>query len=65
MLKFVEKYLVVSVEKLFEFQNQSEPHDFKLHSFPIFLIFRSQAESDNGHQGGDVAKDAGRKEVER
>ena len=32
--------------------------------FSNFLIFRSQADSDNGHEGGGVAEDAGRKEVE-
>ena len=38
---------------------------FKPHSFPIFLIFSTQADNDNGHEGGGVAKDAGKKEVER
>ena len=28
-IKFLEKYLVVSVEKQFEFQNFSEPHVLK------------------------------------
>ena len=32
--------------------------------FSNFVIFRSQAESDNGCEGGDVAEDAGGKEVE-
>ena len=30
--------------------------------FSNFLIFNSQADSDNGHEGGGVAKDVGRKE---
>ena len=28
----------------------------------LFQLFRSQAESDQGYEGGGVAKDAGRKE---
>ena len=27
-----------------------------------FLIFRTEADNDNGHEGGGVAKDAGGKE---
>ena len=38
---------------------------FQTRFFSNFLIFRSQAESDNGHKGGGVAEDAGRKEVEQ
>ena len=41
-----------------------EINDFEPHSFPIFLIFSTQADNDNGHEGGGVTKDAGRKEVE-
>ena len=52
-IKFMKKYSVLSVEKQSEFQN-----------FPIFLIFKSQAESYNKHEGGGLAEDAGRKEVE-
>ena len=33
--------------------------------FSIFLIFSSQADSDNKHEGGSVAQDAGGKEVEQ
>ena len=29
----------------------------------LFQFFRSQAESDQGHEGGGVAEDAGGKEV--
>ena len=28
----------------------------KLHSFPIFLIFKSQTDSNNGCEGGSVAR---------
>ena len=38
-----------------------EINDFEPNSFPIF---RSQAGSDNGHEGGGVAQGTGRKEVE-
>ena len=41
-----------------------EINDFKPHSFPIFLIFRTKADNDNGHEGGGVAEDAGIKEME-
>ena len=37
-----------------------EINDSDLHSFPIF---RSQAESDKGHEGAGVAEDVGGKEV--
>ena len=30
-----------------------------------FLIFRTEADNDNGCEGGGVAEDEGRKEVER
>ena len=30
-----------------------------------FLIFSTQADNDNGHEGDGVAEDAGRKEVEQ
>ena len=53
-------------EKQFEFQNQSEPHVVKkwfwTTFFSNFLIFSSQADNDNGHEGGGVAEDAGGKE---
>ena len=39
-----------------------EINDFEPYSFLIFLIFSSQADSDNGCEGGGVAKDAGGKE---
>ena len=32
--------------------------------FSNFLIFSSQADSDDGHEGGGMAEDAGGKEVE-
>ena len=32
--------------------------------FSNILIFRTEADNDNGHEGGGVAKDEGRKEVE-
>ena len=64
----MEKYLVVSVEKQFkQFQNQSEPCVVKWIRTEFFsnsLIFSSQADSDNGHEGGGVAQDVGGKEVE-
>ena len=55
---------MVSVENQFEFQNQSEPHVVKrMISDRIgFQLFRSQAESEQGYEGGGVAK-AGEKEV--
>ena len=36
-------------------------NDFEPHSFPIFLIFSSQGDNDNGHEGDGVAEDAGGK----
>ena len=42
-----------------------EINDLEPHTFPIFLIFSTQADNDNGLEGGGVAKDAGRKEVEQ
>ena len=39
-----------------------EINDFKPTFFSNFLIFRTEADNDNGREGGDVAKDAGRKE---
>ena len=59
----MEKYLVVSVENQFEFQNQSEPRVLKLmiSKHIGFQFFRSQAESEQRHEGGGVAK-AGEKE---
>ena len=39
-----------------------EINDFEPHSFPIFLIFSSQGDNDNGCEGGGVAEDAGGKE---
>ena len=55
---------MVSVENQFEFQNQSEPCVVKqiISNYILFQFFRSQAESDQGHEGGSVAKDVGGKE---
>ena len=36
--------------------------DFEPHSFSNFLIFSSQGDNDDGHEGGGVAEDAGGKE---
>ena len=36
---------------------------FRTTFFSNFLIFSTQADNDNGHEGGGVAEDAGRKEV--
>ena len=41
-----------------------EKNDFEPLFFQ-FLIFRTEADNDNGHEGGGVAEDEGRKEVER
>ena len=41
-----------------------EINDFEPHSFPIFLLFRTEAENDNGCEGSGVAEDEGRKEEE-
>ena len=59
----MEKYLVVSVENQFKFQNQSEPHVVKcmISKCILFQFFRDQAESEQTHEGGGVAEDAGRK----
>ena len=63
----MEKYLVVSVETHFEFQNQSEPcvvKWFQTKFFSNFSIFRSQTDDgEKGCEGGGVAKDVGGKEV--
>ena len=40
-----------------------EINDFEPHSFPIFLIFSSQGDNDDGREGGGVVEDAGGKEV--
>ena len=37
-------------------------NDFEPHSFSNFLIFSSQGDNDDGHEGGGVAEDAGGKE---
>ena len=37
-------------------------NDFEPHSFSNSLIFSSQGDNDDGHEGGDVAEDAGGKE---
>ena len=62
----MEKYLVVSVESQFKIQNQSEPRTVKWMSSKriLFQFFRDQAESEQGHEGGGVAK-AGQKEEEK
>ena len=38
---------------------------FQTTFFSNFLIFRTEADNDNGHEGGGVAEDEGRKEVEQ
>ena len=37
-------------------------NDFEPHSFSNFLIFSSQGDNNDGHEGGGVAEDAGGKE---
>ena len=38
---------------------------FRTTFFSNFLIFSTEADNDNGHERGGVAKDEGRKEVEQ
>ena len=56
----MEKYLVVSVQSQFEFQISLN------HVFCAFLfqLFRDQAESEKGHEGGGMAEAGGQEEEE-
>ena len=63
----MEKYLVVSVQRLFEFQI-SLNHVFWnkwLQSAFLFQFFRDQAESEKGHEGGGMAEAGGQQEEEK